>query len=159
LPCSPSLLAQCPGLDRCDGRPRPREQPFANFTGPFYHGPEVFLAIFGETLGHAATYLPLAAFAAGISAARELAAPRARLHLLLALASVGMAVFLLDAYLGPWLRHAGLHAFGRAAGGDIPWGDQWTALPPQRSIGRCRREKGGSLRSTIWAWASGITCR
>jgi len=95
---------------------------FANFTGPFYHGPEIFLAIFGETLGHAATYLPFAAFAAGIRVASGLAAPRARLHLVLALASVGAVVFLLDAYLDPWLRYAGLHAFGRAAGADVPWG-------------------------------------
>jgi len=118
---------------------------FGNFTGPFYHGPEIFLAIFGQTLGFAATYLPVAAFAAGISAARELAAPRARLHLLLALASVAVAVFVLDAYLGPWLRHAGLHAFGRAAGADIPWG-----RPMDRPFHReaymdvAAREKGGA---------------
>lgn len=118
---------------------------FTNFTGPFYHGPEVFLAIFGQTLGFAAMYLPVAAFAGGISAARELAAPRARLHFLLALATVAGVVFLLDAYLDPWLRHAGLHAFGRAAGADIPWG-----RPMDRPflyevyMGFVAREKGGS---------------
>lgn len=98
---------------------------FANFTPLPDNWPALLPAIFGGTLDYAARYLPVAAFAAGISAAREHAAQRARLQLLLALASVGVAVFLLYAYLGPWLRHAGHMAYFRAT---IP-GD----LPPMRA--------------------------
>jgi hypothetical protein len=93
---------------------------FTNFTGPYSHEPAVLLALFGRTLNYAARYLPVAAFAAGVSAARELATPRARLHLLFALASVGVAVFLLDAYLGPWLSHAGVLAFFDTTGAVFP---------------------------------------
>lgn len=93
---------------------------YTQFTGPYYHGPEVLPAIFGGTLNAAARYLPVAAFAAGISASRDLGAPRARLHLLLALASVGVLVFLLDAYLGPWLHQVGLMAFADATGTVLP---------------------------------------
>jgi hypothetical protein len=99
---------------------------FANFTGPYSHEPAVLLALFGGTLNSAARYLPIAAFAAGISVATGLAAPRARLHLLLALASVGAAVFLLYAYVGPWLHQVGMVAYLDATGVVLP-----EPMPPQ----------------------------
>jgi hypothetical protein len=118
---------------------------YTQFTGPYYHGPEVLPAIFGGTLDYAARYLPVTAFAAGISASRHLGAPRARLHLLLALASVGVVVFLLDAYLGPWLHQVGLTAFTDATGAVLT-----KPVPPQNrpflhaiSLELAARERGG----------------
>lgn len=99
---------------------------FGNFTGPYYHGPAVLLALFGGTLNQAALYLPVAAFPAGIRVGRGAQARNGRVQLLLALASVAAATFLLHAYAAPWLQSAGLAAFARGAGADVAPGPPLT---------------------------------
>jgi hypothetical protein len=99
---------------------------FSNFAGPYSHHPAVLLALFGGTLGQAALYLPVAALPAGIRVGRDSPARNGRVQLLLTLASLAAATFLLHAYAGPWLQSAGLAAFARGAGADVAPGPPLT---------------------------------